>query len=90
MYLNVSNREHQRLINLDFISRILPRPKDDDPRHDEWEVAVFFEHIHRFPPSGHNTIWAGTYDVIFRGSEGECRDYVHRLNQSLPESIDVG
>ena len=71
------------LINFDLVTKIVPRPKNGNRENSIWEVAMFHIDERRLHPKTGESVWVGTYEVIFEGLESECLKYVENLEKDL-------
>ena len=89
MFLRINNDYAQMLIKIDNIIKIIgrPGPVDNPDIKEEWEVGVFTQDERQLVPGHDDSVWVGNYEVIYRGSESDCQDYLSRLSDQLPSSI---
>ena len=80
MFVYIGTKDFQGHINLDKVTKIIPRLKDGDANSTTWEVVLFYEHIRRFNPTTGKVEWIGSYDVLLEGTTIECQDFVEKLN----------
>jgi hypothetical protein len=83
MLVYISTKFFQGQVNLDCISKIIPRPRDGDERNSDWEVAVFYENIRRINPVTGSHDWIGSYDVFLRDTKEICQQYVKDFNKPV-------
>lgn len=89
MFLHIDNDYVKMLISIDNIIKIVsrPGPRDNPSIKEEWEIGVFTQDERQ--PVQDDLVWVGSYEVIYRGSFGECKDYLDRLSERLPSTINA-
>lgn len=88
-FLNVMNG-HEMLVNLETVDKLEVRPIDEDPASVNWEVCVFYRNERRYDPNAAgDPQWVGTYDVVVRATEKQCRQVLKQIREHILDQTPV-
>ena len=76
------------LINVDNVYNISVRHCADGSKPD-YEVGVYLNQDHDFVEYDHSLRFTGSYIVIYRGTQKECRDCIDRIAYSTSDLIEI-